>query len=615
MSRAPLFAVTLLVSIFLLANAVDALFAFSYRGRIYPGVAVGNIALGGMSVASATTLMHRTVDELTSGGVTICYEQQCIVAGALVVAPTDPDLSYDLFTADVTKTVDGAFAVGREGNVIIRLLAKRKLMESGVRLPMEWSIASGELETITRIRFGTLEERARNADIIVKNGNDIEITPAKTGWRFNYEALFEQIEEKLGNLERPVVTLERVSETPTITVVEEGVVSARARQLLSIPKWEVLFDEKKWDITAHERGKYLTLVEEDGTVTIGLRKETLRELLERAAAETDRPAKDAKFVLKDGKVVEFQGSEDGRLINREESMEIASRILREATTTDALVFPLIVAVTPSKQPTESVNNLGIKEVLGVGRSNFSGSPKNRRYNIKVGAETLNGMLIPPGEEFSLVKALGEISGETGYLPELVIKGNRTIPEYGGGLCQIGTTTFRATLASGLPILERRNHSFRVRYYEPAGTDATIYGPKPDFRFMNDTGHYILIQTKIEADDLIFEFWGTSDGRASEQTKPVIYNITSPAPTQYIETADLPVGKVNCTEHAVPGADTSFDYKVKYPSGEVKETTFKSHYVPWREVCLIGVPPEKLLQSMGSATTTMPASSEVTNSFN
>ena len=239
----------------------------------------------------------------------------------------------------------------------------------------------------------------------------------------------------------------------------------------------------------------------------------------------------------------------------------------------------------------------------MGTSNFKGSPKNRRHNIKVGADTLSGILITPGEEFSLVKALGEINKETGYLPELVIKGNRTIPEYGGGLCQIGTTIFRATLASGLPILERKNHSFRVRYYEPAGTDATIYGPKPDYRFLNDTGYHILIQTRIEGDDLIFEFWGTKDGRVAEQTKPVIYNITAPKPTQYIETADLPVGEVKCTEHAVPGADTSFDYKVTYPSGEVKETTFKSHYIPWQEVCLIGVPPEKLIQNPISATST------------
>jgi vancomycin resistance protein YoaR len=133
----------------------------------------------------------------------------------------------------------------------------------------------------------------------------------------------------------------------------------------------------------------------------------------------------------------------------------------------------------------------------------------------------------------------------------------------------------------------------VSYYEPAGTDATIYGPHPDYRFINDTGNHILIQTHIEGDELVYEFWGTKDGRIATQTTPVVYNITSPPPTKYIETLDLSVGKVKCTERAHKGADTSFDYSVAYPDGGVRDVTFNSHYRAWQEVCLIGV--EKLTE--------------------
>jgi vancomycin resistance protein YoaR len=248
-----------------------------------------------------------------------------------------------------------------------------------------------------------------------------------------------------------------------------------------------------------------------------------------------------------------------------------------------------VQVTDPTVTTADANSLGITEVIGVGRSNFAGSPKNRRANIHTGAAKLNGIIIKPDEEFSLIAALGDINQATGYLPELVIKGNQTVPEYGGGLCQIGTTTFRAALATGLPIVERRNHSYRVTYYEPAGTDATIYDPKPDFRFKNDTGHAILIQTAIEGDNLVFEFWGTSDQRAVVQTKPVLSNFVAPPPTKLIETEDLPVGTKKCTEKPHVGADAQFTYTVTYPDGRVASEVFKSHYVPWREVCLIGVP--------------------------
>ncbi len=157
----------------------------------------------------------------------------------------------------------------------------------------------------------------------------------------------------------------------------------------------------------------------------------------------------------------------------------------------------------------------------------------------------------------------------------------------GEVIQVGTTIFRATFNSGLPVTQRRNHSYRVSYYEPAGTDATIYDPAPDYRFVNDTGHHILIQTRMEGNDLYFDLWGTKDGRKVVATKPVIYNIVKPAPTKIIETPDLPEGKRKCTESAHAGADAYFDYTVTYPNGEVKKERFSSHYIPWQAVCLVG----------------------------
>ena len=184
----------------------------------------------------------------------------------------------------------------------------------------------------------------------------------------------------------------------------------------------------------------------------------------------------------------------------------------------------------------------------------------------------------------------------------MIKGDRTIPEYGGGLCQVATTVFRAAIAAGLPIAERKNHAYRVVYYEPAGKDATIYLPKPDLKFTNDTGEHILIQSRIEGDELFFDFWGTKDGRVTFQSDSVIYNIKPTGPTIYIETEDLKPDQKNCIESAHAGADAYFDYKVTYPSGEIKEERFSSHYVPWPAKCLIGKQPTP---DTGNATSTPP----------
>jgi len=112
----------------------------------------------------------------------------------------------------------------------------------------------------------------------------------------------------------------------------------------------------------------------------------------------------------------------------------------------------------------------------------------------------------------------------------------------------------------------------------------------DLKFINDTPAYLLLQTKIEGENLIFELWGTSDGRKVEITKPKIYNFVSPGPTKLLETEDLPPGEKKCTERAHTGADAEFSRTITFANGEVKTETWKSHYVPWAAVCLIGKAP-------------------------
>jgi vancomycin resistance protein YoaR len=169
----------------------------------------------------------------------------------------------------------------------------------------------------------------------------------------------------------------------------------------------------------------------------------------------------------------------------------------------------------------SIEELGVSDLIGQGRSNFRGSPKNRIFNINVATKRFDGVLIKPGEEFSFVNILGEVDGDHGYRPELVIKKDKTEPEFGGGICQVSTTAYRAALNSGLEITARRNHAYPVQYYNPQGMDATVYVPRPDLKFLNNTPKYILIQTRIEGTELIFDFYGTNDGRTVEITGPKI----------------------------------------------------------------------------------------------
>lgn len=193
---------------------------------------------------------------------------------------------------------------------------------------------------------------------------------------------------------------------------------------------------------------------------------------------------------------------------------------------------------------DSLKEMGITQLVGVGYSSYKGSPANRQHNIGVGLSRFNGIIIPKDEEFSFVKQLGPVDGAHGWLPELVIKGDDTIPEYGGGLCQVSSTMFRAVLYSGLPIVMRKNHSYAVSYYAfpfGYGLDATIYDPLPDLRFKNDTPAPILVQAYYEGFDVYYVFYGTNDGRRVQMEGPYSYDYNSVAEPSITYTDELEPG--------------------------------------------------------------------------
>lgn len=245
----------------------------------------------------------------------------------------------------------------------------------------------------------------------------------------------------------------------------------------------------------------------------------LTVFLDELGKKVNKSPESAKFKFEDNKVSVFSTGSDGLQLNQNKSFEILKNFLEQ---TDRLnEVDLAFNVLKQEETLDSIENMGITTLIGEGRSNFRGSPKNRIYNIKVAIKKFEGVLIKPDEEFSFVKTLGDVDGEHGYLPELVIKNDKTEPEFGGGICQVSTTTFRAAIYSGLKITARTNHAYPVQYYNPQGMDSTVYIPRPDLRFKNNTGSYILIQPRIEGTELIFDFYGKDTGRKINVIGPKI----------------------------------------------------------------------------------------------
>ena len=250
-------------------------------------------------------------------------------------------------------------------------------------------------------------------------------------------------------------------------------------------------------------------------------EEKIKTFLEDLSRKTNKDPVDAKFSSENGKVIAFALAQDGYKLKIDESAKKIIQELSSINLSSEIKIDLVSEILKPQITENSINDLGITSLIGEGKSNFKGSPKNRIFNINVGTQRFNGVLIKPGEEFSFVKILGPVDGEHGYLPELVIKLDKTEPEFGGGICQVSTTAFRAAINSGLKITARKNHAYPVSYYNPQGMDATVYIPRPDLRFINNTPGYILIQTQINGTELVFQFYGTDDGRKTEIDGPRI----------------------------------------------------------------------------------------------
>lgn len=561
----------------------------NYRNRINPGIKIGQINLSGLTSKQAEDKINSESIRLESEGVPIVYNDKQIILPSIISINTD--LSFPVFTYNQEETLKELFQASSKNSFFSYLFSSIKGAFSEKNIAMVYSFDEERAKSFIRENLKDIEIAPLNATFNVDKKDKNEITfiiePERVGRQIDFEAAFNTIKEQLKNLENTTITLRTMTARPYVYISDLETLKPEAESLISQGDLKIIIanTSSDWIIKKEVIASWIISEGDSENQRISLDIAKISNYLKDIISPSvDLEPKRQRYEIINGKMSSWQAGSDGKKINLENS---ANKIKEQYLINKQNEAELVVEIVKS-DISENTDTFNIQEIIGTGQSKFSGSPANRRHNIKVGADAVNGILIAPGEEFSLVTALGEIDAASGYLQELVIKNNRTIPEYGGGLCQVGTTIFRSALMSGLPITARQNHSYRVSYYEPAGTDAAIYDPWPDVRFLNDSGNYILIQSRIVGDYLYFDFWGKNDGRIASSTAPVIYNITKPAATKIIESTDLKPGEKKCTEKAHNGADAYFDYTVTYLNRDTKTNRFKSHYVPWQEVCLIGV---------------------------
>ena len=325
-----------------------------------------------------------------------------------------------------------------------------------------------------------------------------------------------------------------------------------------------------------------------------LDRQALEKILAPLIKEVTIQPVDAVFEVKGNRVLAFRPSQYGQVVDmsqfEDSILTHMPDIIAGNTSSFELTLP-VKRVRPSIT-LEDTNRLGIREYLGSGISTFRGSITNRIHNIALATSRIDGTIVPAGGVFSFNDTVGDVSKLTGYKEAYIIKDGKTILGDGGGVCQVSTTLFRAMLNTGLPIIERHPHSYRVSYYELdslPGLDATVYAPSYDLKFKNDTGAAILIEAYTDPSNstLTFDFYGSYDGRQVNLTKPTVTNQIPAPPNLYQDDPTLPVGVVKQVDFKAPGATVTFSRTVQKDGNVLAAESLSSSYRPWQAVFLRG----------------------------
>lgn len=501
------------------------LLSFEYfpRDAFALGIKIGSEDAGGLSKQEAKEKLLKKTGEFLEKDITFSFSKETN-SKAKKVKMKDIGINFD-----IGKSLEEPFKVGKkEGYKFFFENLKEKFgaLQKRYNFPLYSNFSEQKFENFLTENFGEFESLPKNAMVAFnEKTGDFEIKEPEDGLLFPKQEIKEEIKKEAGFLKINDIYLSVEKTPPEIGKEEAGKSANQSKEIIELCPYLLFAEEKGFVLNKETLGNWLVFLPkklENQTVSleVSLDENLVKNYLDKISESINIEPQNLKLSFEQGEIKMTSASKKGKVLKIDENAkEIEEKILKK----EKKISLLTEDIEP-KINEEKIKELSIEKLIGSGVSNFAGSPKNRIHNIKTATSRFNGVLIEPGKTFSFNETLGEVGPEQGYLPELVIKKDKTVPEYGGGVCQVSTTMFRTSVNSGMEIIERKPHAYPVKYYNPQGFDATIYPPSPDLKFKNNTDGFILIQSKIEGNNLTFEFYGKDDGRKVVVKGPYQYDI-------------------------------------------------------------------------------------------
>ena len=578
----------LMISIFAVS------FRSLYNGRVYPGIYLGWINLSGQTPTSAAELLREEFDYPDEGQIVLQYDDQ-----SWTTTPAQLGLYFS-----PNFNAEKAFNTGREGNFFQRIGAQIQILRHGLTIaPVFVMDEKTGMDYLTRVARD-LDQPVVEASLEL-DGLDVIVQPGQIGREMDLGASLEVVALQMESLQDgsiPLIVKETYPEILDVSAQAE-----LARQILSQPLTLRIpdadpADPGPWTITPDKLVEMMTIErissENGEAYQITLDSAQLQTYLTDRKSRINRKAINAKMYFDDDtrELVLIEDDQIGLKLD----IELSILTIQEQLAAGVHDIDLVVEKTiPDVTSEHTAADLGITELVNAETSYFYGSDGGRINNIATAAAKFHGVFIAPGETFSMAEQLGDVTLDEGYSEAWIIMGDRTIKGVGGGVCQVSTTLFRTVFFAGLPVVERYSHAYRVRYYEQtasgginpnlAGLDATVYVPLVDFKFTNDTDNWLLMETYVYSAyrQLVWKFYGTSDGRTVDWRTTGLVNKVDPPEPIYEENSSLAAGEVKQVDWAVEGASVTVTRDVYRDGQRLWQDVFKTKYQPWTAVCQYG----------------------------
>lgn len=309
-------------------------------------------------------------------------------------------------------------------------------------------------------------------------------------------------------------------------------------------------------------------------------EEKLKDKIENIAKEIDVEVKDASISI-GGSNINITEDQSGLKVNVGDSVsEFKNKVSKGNLNPEIIVAKVEAKI--KKEELESIDT-----VLGSHSTKFDGGTTGRNTNIRLAAERTSNVLLMPGESFSYNDHTGLRTIANGYKNAPVIVQGVVQEGVGGGVCQVSTTLYNATLYAGLEYVNLKNHSIPSSYAEK-GRDATVADGSIDFVFKNNLSYPIYVNNYVSGNTVTCQIYGSSKDKQKIEIVTSTDGVSA-APTKKVDDPTLPHGQEKVLEKGRDGYTVSTYRVYKDGNGDVlkKEKVSTSYYPKKQGVIAVG----------------------------